>query len=362
MSGGRWLELNGMRYRWEQLTDPEITEHARTEFEKSTLTFCRDWLSGKETFTLTTSGSTGTPKPITLRRNQMAASAHATLRALGIKSEDHALVCLDTHYIAGQMMLVRSILGGLNMIAIEPSANPFKKTGNYKIDFAALVPYQIEAIVQEGYAHKLNELKCGIVGGASISETLMAKLQNVKSALYATYGMTETISHIALQRLNGPDRQDSFEVIGDTKINQDERGCLVITTTYLEEPIVTNDLVELLDASHFRWLGRFDHVINSGGVKISPESLEKIIEPLFTDIPLQNRFFIAGVPDEKLGERVVLFIEGRLTKQLQDEMLNNLATKISRFELPKEVRLVTSFQETKSGKMNRVETVLASGI
>jgi len=352
-----WLELNGRKYLRQQLLDSAVLASARSDFENSTLTFCHDWLAGKNEFTLTTSGSTGIPKKITLRREQMEASARLTLDALQLHAGDTALVCLDTKYIAGQMMLVRSFLGGMNVVAVEPVANPFKNLGEHQIDFAAFVPLQIEAILEENHSKKLNALKCGIIGGASISASLKPKLEKIKSLLYATYGMTETVSHIALQKLNGHHAENSFRVLGNTKIRKDERGCLVIQTGYLDDPVITNDLVNIIDASHFIWLGRLDNVINSGGVKISPEHVERIVESVFTEEHLANRFFLAGIADKKLGQRVVLFVEGSVEEEIQSVIARKLSMRMAKYEMPKEIKFVSKFSETQSGKINRNETI-----
>ncbi|HZX74779.1 MAG TPA: AMP-binding protein, partial [Cyclobacteriaceae bacterium] len=288
-----WLELNGRKYTSKELMDSTTISSSKSDFEKSTLGFCYDWLIGKNEFTLSTSGSTGTPKPITLKRKQMEASATLTIEALKLNNFSSALICLDTKYIAGQMMLVRSFINGMNIIATEPTANPFKNISQ-SIDFTALVPYQVEAILHEGNSANLDALKCCIIGGATISESLKKKLKEIKSPMFATYGMTETISHIALQKLNGDDANENFHVLGDTKISQDERGCLMIDADYLDDQVITNDLVTITDAKHFTWLGRFDNVINSGGVKVSPESIETKIESIFDDEGIFNRCFVAG--------------------------------------------------------------------
>ena len=292
----------------------------------------------------------------------MEASAALTIEALQLSNSSNALVCLDTKYIAGQMMLVRAFVNGMNIIATEPTANPFKNISQ-PIDFTALVPYQVEAILQEGNSANLDALKCCIIGGATISESLKKKLKEIKSPMFATYGMTETISHIALQKLNGDDANENFHVLGDTKISQDERGCLMIDADYLDDQVTTNDLVTITDAKHFTWLGRFDNVINSGGVKVSPEPIETKIESIFDDEGIFNRCFVAGIPDNKLGQRVALFVEGNpFTQETQKEILSKLSSQISKFEVPKEIRFVSVFEETKTGKVNRLATIRNSKV
>jgi O-succinylbenzoic acid--CoA ligase len=356
-----WFELNGKQYDSQQLIDGNV--QASTDFEKSTLSFCRDWLRGKKEFTLTTSGSTGVPKPITLRREQMEANAWRTIEALQLKAQETALICLDTKYIAGQMMLVRSFLAGMNMLTAEPVGNPFKRINDHRVDFAAFVPLQVDAILAEGHMQHLDEMKCAIIGGAQLSESLKRKLRDIKSLFFATYGMTETVSHIALQKLNGDDSEDSFRILGNTKISKDERGCLIIDADYLDEKVITNDLVNIVDSSHFTWIGRIDNVINSGGVKISAESIENVVESIFEEENLANRFFVAGIPDDKLGQRVTLFVEGSfLGPQMQDHVLKQLSIRVSKFEIPKEIKFVSKFSETGSGKVNRMKTIARSEV
>src|SRR5260221_617468 len=272
-----WLQLNGRTYSCAQLKSGVGTGQ-QTEFEKSILAFCRDWLQGNDYFILSTSGSTGVPKQITLRGEQMEASARLTSAALGLQSGYNALLCLDTRYIAGQMMLVRSLIAGMNIVAVEPSSNPFETIRpDLRIDFAAIVPYQLQNILDSASGkNTLNKLKAVLVGGAPVSTKVKALLHPLQCPVYSSYGMTETISHIALQALNGPAAKDYFEVLPGISIERDARGCLTIAADYLgKDKIITNDLVEILGQRHFLWLGRWDRVINTSGVKVIPEKIAK---------------------------------------------------------------------------------------
>ncbi|MBK5279425.1 MAG: hypothetical protein JJE09_11245, partial [Bacteroidia bacterium] len=183
-------------------------------------------------------------------------------------------------------------------------------------------------------------------------------LDSFDGEFYATYGMTETISHIALQRLNGEGKQNYFETLENIEISIDHRGCLVVQASNLNsEKIITNDIIEVINDKKFRWLGRWDNVINSGGVKIVPENIELIIQEIFDSLELTNRFFVAGLPDEKLTQRVALIVEGLLfTKIIKDLVEEQLKAKINTFERPKEFIFIHQFIQT-NGKIKRKDTL-----
>ncbi|MEK6781627.1 MAG: AMP-binding protein [Bacteroidota bacterium] len=354
-----WLNLNGVTYTLDQLKSGSFKTNL-SAFEQSTLLFCHRWLNTELEFQLQTSGSTGAPKIITITRQQMEYSASLTINALHLKPGYTALVCLDPKYIAGQMMLVRSLLLGMNMVAVDPVANPFEKiSATTSLDFAAFVPYQVQAILNSAFKSRMEGLKCVIIGGAPLDQVTKKSVQSFEGEFYATYGMTETISHIALQRLNGEQRQDFFEVLDDIKICNDERGCLVIEVGFLNpKKIITNDLVEIISKKHFRWLGRWDHIINSGGVKVMPEKVEVSVREIFNSLTLSNRFFIAGLPDEKLSQKVTLVIEGvPFSTELTSEIARRIEDTTQPFERPREMRFINNFRLTENGKVMREETL-----
>ncbi|HTH56526.1 MAG TPA: AMP-binding protein [Cyclobacteriaceae bacterium] len=345
------LTLNGKTFSIEELNHLPAND-GESDFEKSTLSFCRSWLNGQKEFVIHTSGSTGTPKEIILKRSAMEQSAQMTIRALQLKSSDTSLVCLDTKYIAGQMMLVRSLIHGMDIIAVEPTANPLSNL-EQSVDFTALVPYQLDTVLSES-PKKLNQIRCAIVGGAAVSRSLRQKAKKSKCSLYTTYGMTETISHIALQKLNGPSSTENFETLDGVRIRTDARGCLCIQANHLGDEIVTNDLVEIIDQTKFKWLGRIDNIINSGGVKLIPERIEAALEKIFDSLHLPNRFFVAGVPDNKFGQRVVVVIEGSvIIQEVRSKILESARPALNKFETPKEFLFVPKFVETANGKINR---------
>ncbi|HZY80647.1 MAG TPA: AMP-binding protein [Cyclobacteriaceae bacterium] len=346
-----WIAIQDVTFPVSELhqVDPgDVSPNGR-----KALAFCKDWLDGKQSFVITTSGSTGTPKKIEINRSAMIASAQRTAHALGLKPGMTSLICLDTGFIAGMMMLVRGLTTGMNMIVAEPSANPLKDLSSSKIDFVALVPYQMTAMLQSEQREQLGLIATIILGGATVSAGLLDEIRKITAACYATFGMTETLSHIALQRLNGIQRQENFHVLDGIKISQDERDCLVIDADYLGEKIVTNDIVDVIKPGEFKWLGRWDNVINSGGIKVIPEKIEKVVGEWMLQKELQNRFFVAGKQHEQLGQRVVLVLEGSMTKGNEKELMNAMAATLDKYELPKEILYVDKFTETKTGKVDR---------
>jgi o-succinylbenzoate---CoA ligase len=333
----------------------EGSELGRNAFEENALLFIRDWLQGVDTFFIETSGSTGIPKRIEIERWQMLESARATAQALQLQRGKKALLCLDPAFIAGKMMLVRSLEVGMGIQAVTPSANPLANLewGN-PIHFVAIVPYQLHGMLDSADAGKLNLLENVIIGGAAIPLALQDRLEDYPGAFYATYGMTETISHIALQRLNGPSRSSEYHVLPGIGIATDERSCLIVDCPYTSGVVVTNDVVTLTSESTFEFVGRADNVINTGGVKLFPEQIEKKLENLLNRLNLHLRFAISALPDPRLGEKAVLVIETEsLEKSKEDEILDFLRDQLPKFERPKGVFAVFPFPITATGKLDR---------
>jgi O-succinylbenzoic acid--CoA ligase len=355
-AAGHWIDFNGSRYPVDKESLRTVDTSGLSSNQRRSLSFIQEWLGGKDEFIINTSGSTGKPKSIIVTSAMMSASANKTIAALALKPGNTALVCLDTNYIAGMMMLVRSLIGKMNMIIVEPSADPFSSIhGKDPIDFAALVPYQVKVMIETSTQTKLNLIRKIIIGGAPITQDLNMKLQPLQSDIYATFGMTETISHIALQKLNGVNKQESFKTIEGVTVTRDSRDCLIINTDYLPGTIITNDVVEILSAREFKWLGRWDNVINSGGVKIIPESIESTISSWMLTNEVDNRFFIASLPHPELGQQVVLVLEG--SPKSPSELIRHLSTRLSKYQIPKQVLCCSSFTETKTGKVDRVATL-----
>ena len=351
------IDLNG---RLITLTDIVAgTPVPATDFESHTLSFIRAWLTGTEAFVLHTSGSTGTPKPIHLSRSQMTASAHGTAQALGLQPGWTALVTLDTRFVAGKMMLVRSLVTGMHIVAREPSANPLAQLpADQHVDFAALVPYQVETILQSPQAARLPTLGTIIIGGAPLRASTAHQVATLPCRAYTTYGMTETITHIALQRLVPDAEPGIFEALPGITLSVDERECLVISAAYIPGGrVVTNDRVEMISEKKFRWLGRWDNMINTGGFKVNPESIEYQIEKIFHRFHIPHSFFVAGIPDPRLGEKLVLVIEGHADEHLKSKIDDALKSIASGIERPKSLIFIREFTRTPTQKVNRQVTL-----
>ncbi|HEX9654923.1 MAG TPA: AMP-binding protein [bacterium] len=335
-----------------------------SENGKRTLAFCGEWLSGAERFIVSTSGSTGEPKPISITREQMTLSARMTAAALGLKSGDRALVCLSPQYIAGLMMLVRGLELDLELTVIEPGSNPFDVLDLNRLppfDFTALVPLQLQAILaNSNHTAFLNKIKAVLVGGAPIAISLQQQIRKLPAAIYQTFGMTETVSHIALRRLNGSQVSESYHVLPGVGIGQDARGCLTIRSALTNyQTIVTNDLVELTSENRFRWLGRFDNVINTGGVKVPAEKVETAIEQALYEMGSEpTEFFVTGLPDERYHEVVVAVLTGkRLSDEVEQTLRARLTAGLEKYEVPKKILYTDSVVRTPSGKIDRGATL-----
>jgi O-succinylbenzoic acid--CoA ligase len=318
-------------------------------FERVMGDFLLDWLDNKDYILVKTSGSTGPPKIISLKKQAMVNSAIATGNYFNLEAGFTALHCLSTDFIAGKMMLVRAIILGLEIDAIEPSSHPLKGLDkNY--DFCAMVPLQLQNSLKE-----LHKIKTLIVGGAQISNSLQEKLKDKLAKVYATYGMTETVSHIAVKKLNhieeialNTTRVSFYQTLPDIKIFQDEKDCLVIDAPKLSpEIIITNDLVKLHSETEFEIIGRIDNMINSGGIKLFPEQIEAKLSK-----KIKQRFFIGSETDETFGEKLILVLEGELTN-----FDNGVLDGLDSYERPKQWYAVKHFIETPSGKIKRFETL-----
>lgn len=316
--------------------------------------FCQSYAAGKEEFVLHTSGSTGEPKPILLTRVQMQASAWVTQKALHLKNGQRALVCLNVAYIAGTMMLVRGMELGLTMYVVAPSSQPFVELPNdLSIDFTAVVPLQLQTLLETEQHDRLNSLNVIIVGGAPVNSTLLTQIQQLSVPIFSTYGMTETVSHIALRRLNGVDGSESYTLLDGIEATTDERDCLRLrgaVTNY--EWIQTNDVVVFGDKTHFQIIGRADNIINSGGIKIQLEKVEQAIEQIWNR---SERFFVWWKSDARLGQKLILVLENA---QLFDKEIftNDLKRLLNPYEIPREVYNIKKFVETATGKVDKRRT------
>lgn len=303
-------------------------------YEKAVGDFILDWFDPTDVIAIQTSGTTGQPKTIQMQKQAMVNSALATGEFFDLPAGTEALHCLPVHYIAGKMMLVRAFILGWELDFIEPVSNPLER-GKKIYDFAAMVPMQAQQSLPE--LHRIKKL---ILGGAKVNNELSRQLSTVSNEIFETYGMTETVTHIAAKRIG----EEAFIVLPGIEIEEDERHCLVINAPDIcNEPVTTNDVVKVISAEQFIWLGRYDNVINSGGVKLFPEQIEEKLAPYFT-----TRFFVKGIQDDKLGEKLVLVVEGE-----PYDIKKSVFSKLDKFEKPKQILFVDKFAETPSGKIIR---------
>jgi O-succinylbenzoic acid--CoA ligase len=340
----------------EEIQQLKSSPFPENEYASLVFKFAKGWLSGQQYFEFNTSGSTGAPKTIIHSRTAIIASIESTAAALSLKAGDTALLCLNVEMTGGRMMLYRALHLGLQLTTVSPSGNPFSHTTNH-FDFLSFVPLQIQQILEhKEYAERLNLAKAIILGGTYVSDAIIASLQMITSPVYSTYGMTETISHIALQRLNGNEKENYYHTLPGVELSLDERGCLCIKgkVTY-DEMITTNDLAILHDAQHFSIHGRADQMINSGGIKINPFTLEASIEEVLKQESIKE-YFMAGLPHHSLGQMLVLFVlsENNDNSLLMEELKKIL--KVS-YMLPKKIISVQQFIYNASGKTDRLKII-----
>jgi o-succinylbenzoate---CoA ligase len=320
--------------------------HFQTEFEKKIRIFLEEWFSDSETVKVQTSGSTGTPKVFDIEKNKMINSAVMTCDFLGLKERDTALICLPVEYISGKMMVVRSIERKLKLVIADPTVKPLEKLES-EIDFCAMTPLQVENSLD-----KLYLIKNLIIGGAAVSESLKKLITDCQlpesNSIFETYGMSETLSHIGLKQI-APRQEEYFTVFENVTISTDSRGCLKIFAPNINDDILqTNDLVEIKNEKQFKFLGRIDNVINSGGAKIFPEQLEALVKK---GIP--NEVVFLGIKDESLGQKLILIIEGEESKDLVNKISTIPFEK--NFHKPKEIIFIKKIPRTPNGKVNRIE-------
>ena len=341
--------------------------------------FLSEWNNGSDRVLVHTSGSTGKPKPMMVEKKRMLNSARITCDFLGLKPGDSALLCMSLDYIAGKMVVVRSIERHLHLISVSPSGHPLKnidlkdvngKDVNGEITFAAMVPMQVYNTLQvPEERERLTHIRHLIIGGGAIDAALEQELRSLPGniAIWSTYGMTETLSHIALRRINGAEASEWYQPFDSVKISQTEEGCLVIDAPLVcAETLVTNDIVEIesyiynkVEKLRFRIKGRKDNVICSGGIKIQIEEVEALLKP-----HLEKPFMIAKKKDEKFGEIAVLLTEDEDLKKVEatirrllsgksDDSDNSSESKSHKYWIPREFRYVEHLPLTETGKPKR---------
>ena len=341
--------------------------------------FLSEWNNDSDRVLVHTSGSTGKPKPMMVEKKRMLNSARITCDFLGLKPGDSALLCMSLDYIAGKMVVVRSIERLLHLISVSPSGHPLKnidlkdvngKDVNGEITFAAMVPMQVYNTLQvPEERERLTHIRHLIIGGGAIDASLEKELQALPGniAIWSTYGMTETLSHIALRRINGAEASEWYQPFDSVKISQTDEGCLVIDAPLVcAETLVTNDIVEIepyiynkVEKTRFRIKGRKDNVICSGGIKIQIEEVEEFLKP-----HLEKPFMLAKKKDEKFGEIAVLLTEDEDLKKVEatirrllsgksDDSNKSSESKSHKYWIPREYLHVDHLPLTETGKPKR---------
>lgn len=317
---------------------PESSTHASL-----TLNFLKEWFSDSTEIEVQTSGSTGTPKLITIPKQSFVESAKSTCDFLGLSPKTNALLCIPVTYIGGKMMVIRALVAGYNLLIQEPSSSPLSNLES-DIDFIALTPMQAQLSLDE-FPDKLKFINQIIIGGGAVTPSFILAIEEFTNQFYSTYGMTETVSHIALKTINGSKKSDYFEVLPSYSVSTNSENCLIINCpTLSHKKIVTNDVVEL-NANGFKWLGRKDNVINSGGIKIFPEEIERKLKHTLKRVD----FYVTSKKDKVLGEKVILVIKTPVDrKKIMDSF-----SLLNKYEVPKELILQADFTYTKTGKLMR---------
>ena len=337
--------LEGKRYGKANLAELESLAERRGPFWQDLCAFLAEWYAESPTVLVHTSGSTGTPKPFLAKKEQMENSARLTCDVLGLEAGDRALLCMPLRYIAGKMVVVRALVRGLELVLREPSGHPFA-TDLPALKFAALVPLQVyDTLRVPAEAERLARTTCLIIGGGSIDPELEQALATLPVKAYSTYGMTETLSHIALRRLNGAEASPWYRPFPTVGLRLSGEGTLIIRAPQVADAeLITNDVAELRPDGCFRILGRRDNTINTGGIKVQAEALEEELRPI---IPVP--YAITSVPDPKFGEAIVLLVEPTSLEPIRHYIAHHLEA----YKRPKRILQVEQIPKTETGKVRR---------
>ncbi len=341
-----------------ELSQAEIAETATKklsepikDWEKQIWLFLQQWLSTDETISVFTSGSTGLPKQVYHHKQHVKNNAQATCAALKLTKGNTALLCLPANKISGIMMLVRSIELPMNLICMEPSVYSLLHIpANKEIDFAAFTPMQFQQIMESVQAEKnASQIRNVILGGEGISQPLLQYITKLSTEVYITFGMTETISHIALKKLTGKNADAQYNTLPDITVSSNTENQLIIQAPKFGQPhLLTNDEVKIVSPTQFEWMGRTDNVINSGGVKIHAEEVERKLQE-HINIP----FFVTRLAHDKTGEQVAIAIEAKTLLPGLLAKLKSIFQFLPKLEQPKTLILVEFFSRTDNGKINR---------
>lgn len=306
--------------------------------------FLKNWNDTTKFISVETSGSTGIPKKISISKKSVINSAKATNSFFGLNETSVYLICLPIKYIAGKMMLIRSISSNSKMCFADSYSNPIKDL-DQPIDFCAMTPYQVKNSIVSS-KKKFKWIKTLIIGGGIIDKILEKELNTISTNCYQTFGMTETISHIAIRKIGSKSPSNLYTCLDHVTINSNETNQLIISSKSLGiQNMISNDIIELIDNKTFKWIGRIDNVINSGGIKHYPELLEKKLEEQLQG----TKFFIDKVEHAELGEQIILIIENTKNIKIKTAVFKNFNS----YEIPKKVFELDEFIYTNNNKINR---------
>lgn len=339
---------------------PAIPTSSADSYFQKVAQLLQEWSTGKQLFTLHSSGSTGTPKPIELTREQMQASAIATATALSLPKGTSVLIALNVEMIAGFMMLVRTMVNDWSATVITPKSDPLESLpSDFVCDFAALTPMQLQTLLSKYSPQRISSsFRKILLGGAPIDASLIEQIQGLSNEVYHSYGMTETVSHVALRSVNGPQATEYYRLLKGIEAGKDERGCLYLAGAVTNYTVVqTNDLVNFIDVDCFYWLGRADNIINSGGIKIQLEKIDKAVDHALHSLAMTNRYFSWYLPDPLLGQKLIVVLQKSNQTLPTFAFKEALSKQLSKYEVPKVVLLVNDFKKTASGKIDKRETV-----
>lgn len=330
-----------------------VPEHGRPLLEAA-----NKWLNGSSTFTLYTSGSTGSPKPITFTRDQIRESAEQTINYFALSPGDVLLNTLSVSYVAGFMMLMRSLVLQTPMIQVPPGRNPIPDwLLRSPPQMTALVPLQFKTIAEASgdRLRFLSQINTILLGGGPVHPSHQAAAEQTGTHVYHTYGMTETLTHVAVKQLS-PQQRAYFQALPGNTFSKDQQEKLIIHSPLWSQPLYTNDRVTLIDEQHFQWLGRADQVINSGGYKVQVSAVEEAIDQVLSDSdwPFSN-FLLTSLPDDTLGEKVVLILEGyqSVPETMVAKLEEQLREVLPRYAVPKAFYSLSSFYHTHTGKLDQ---------
>lgn len=362
----QYITIDGTQYTAHQATphnsNPSFLQqhfhqlYGADSFHTHVVDFLAEWFDGSDTLQVHTSGSTGTPKQLRVEKRRMMNSAMLTVSFLQLQEGDTALLCMPLQYIAGKMVIVRALVAGLNLIPVPPCGHPMQPLADAP-DFAAMIPMQVFNSLQvPEEAERLSDIRHLIIGGGAVDEAMQQQLHCFPHAVWSTYGMTETLSHVALRRLNGPEASEWYTPFTHVSLSLSAHRTLVIDAPQVSPTrLVTNDIVEFNGKGQFRILGRRDNTVNTGGVKVQIEQVEAALTPL-----LSFPFQITAAPDPKFGEHIVLLAQTASTEA--EDMLRNAFSTLPAYWRPKQIIYLPQLPLTGSGKPDRATArKIASG-